>query len=176
MAVWVATVNRTLLSGFRARTGRNQPSNSAFIFGPAVWLRGLIKPKHGQGLAYIDWSQQEFGIAAALSKDPLMMEAYSTGDPYLTFAKQAGAAPENATKQTHSVVREQFKACALAVQYGMEAKSLATRIGRPFEYAKELLRLHRQTYKTFWRWSDAIVDYAVLYRKLQTAFGWQIQF
>ena len=52
--------NRCLLSAFRARTGRNQPSNSRFIFGPAVWLRGLIRPEPGHGLAYIDWSQQEF--------------------------------------------------------------------------------------------------------------------
>src|SRR5262249_24342377 len=57
--------NRTILSAFRARTGRNQPSNSKFIFGPSVWLRGLIKPPPGYGVAYVDWSQQEFGIAAA---------------------------------------------------------------------------------------------------------------
>lgn len=68
--------NRCLLSAFRARTGRNQPSNARFIFGPAVWLRGLIQPPPGRGLAYIDWSQQEFGIAAALSGDPLMADAY----------------------------------------------------------------------------------------------------
>ena len=61
--------NRTLLSPFRSRTGRNQPSNSKYIFGPSVWLRGLIQPPPGHGLAYIDWSQQEFGIAAALSGD-----------------------------------------------------------------------------------------------------------
>ena len=59
--------NRTLLSPFRSRTGRNQPSTSKFIFGSSVWLRGLIKPAEGWGIAYIDWSQQEFGIAAALS-------------------------------------------------------------------------------------------------------------
>ena len=34
--------NRTILSAFRARTGRNQPSNTKFIFGPSVWLRGGI--------------------------------------------------------------------------------------------------------------------------------------
>jgi hypothetical protein len=49
--------NRTLLSAFRARTGRNQPSNAKFIFGPSVFLRGLIKPPPGYGIAYIDWSQ-----------------------------------------------------------------------------------------------------------------------
>jgi DNA polymerase I len=90
--------NRCLLSAFRARTGRNQPNNSQFIFGPAVWLRSLIKPEPGHGIAYVDWSQQEFGIAAALSNDPLMQEAYISGDPYLAFAKQAGAVPEEATK------------------------------------------------------------------------------
>lgn len=45
--------NRTMLSAFRARTGRNQPSNTKFIFGPSVWLRGLIQPPPGCGIAYI---------------------------------------------------------------------------------------------------------------------------
>src|SRR5512132_1390341 len=90
--------NRTILSAFRARTGRNQPSSTRFIFGPSVWLRGLIKPPPGHGLAYVDWAQQEFGIAAALSGDPLMMDAYRSGDPYLAFARQAGAVPAAATK------------------------------------------------------------------------------
>ena len=48
--------NRTMLSAFRARTGRNQPSNTKFIFGPSVWLRGLIQPPPGYGIAYIDWA------------------------------------------------------------------------------------------------------------------------
>ncbi len=48
--------NRTMLSPFRARSGRNQPSNTKFVFGPAVWLRGLVKPPAGYGVAYIDWS------------------------------------------------------------------------------------------------------------------------
>ena len=80
-------------SAFRSRTGRNQPSNSKFIFGPSVWLRGLIKPPPGHGVAYVDWRQQEFGIAAALSGDAAMQAAYLSGDPYLAFAKQAGAVP-----------------------------------------------------------------------------------
>jgi DNA polymerase-1 len=167
--------NRTLLSAFRARTGRNQPSNTKFIFGPSVWLRGLIKPPPGHGIAYVDWAQQEFGIAAALSGDPLMMEAYRSGDPYLAFAKQAGAAPAEATKATHNAVREQFKACVLAVQYGMGAESLAQRTGQPPIRARELLRLHRETYRVFWRWSDAAVDYAMLTGALHTVFGWRVQ-
>ena len=166
--------NRCLLSAFRARTGRNQPSNSRFIFGPAVWLRGLIRPQPGYSLAYLDWSQQEFGIAAALSGDPNMTAAYESGDPYLTFAKQVGAVPQSATKQSHRTIREQFKACALAVQYGMGDVSLGHRIGQPPAEARELLRLHHETYRSFWRWSDAAVDYAHLHGHLYTTFGWTL--
>jgi DNA polymerase I len=167
--------NRTILSAFRARTGRNQPSNTAFIFGPSVWLRGLIQPPPGHGIAYIDWAQQEFGIAAALSGDPMMMDAYRSGDPYLTFAKQAGAAPPEATKATHKGVRDQFKSTVLAVQYGMGADALAERIGQPPIRARELLRLHRETYRVFWVWSDRVVQYAMLTLRLHTAFGWQVR-
>ena len=167
--------NRTMLSAFRARTGRNQPSNTKFIFGPSVWLRGLIKPPPGCGIAYIDWQQQEFGIAAALSGDPLMMEAYRSGDPYLAFAKQAGAAPADATKATHKAIRDQFKSTVLAVQYGMGAVALAQRIGQPPIRARELLRLHRETYPVFWRWSDAAVDHAMLAGGLHTVFGWRVR-
>jgi DNA polymerase-1 len=166
--------NRCLLSPFRSRTGRNQPSNSRFIFGPSVWLRGLIRPRPGWGLAYVDWSQQEFGIAAALSGDPAMKEAYCSGDPYLAFAIQAGAVPATATKKTHEAEREQFKACVLAVQYGMGEASLAARINQPVARARQLLALHRQTYRQFWKWSDSAVDEAVLGGRLWAGFGWQI--
>ena len=166
--------NRCLLSCFHTRTGRNQPSNSRFIFGPAVWLRSLIKPGPGDGIAYVDWSQQEFGIAAALSGDPRMTAAYQSGDPYLAFAKQAGAVPPNATKQSHKAARDQFKACVLAVQYGMGATSLAQRIGQPVIPAGDLLKLHQQTYRVFWSWSDGAVDYAMLNGKLWTVFGWTV--
>ena len=174
LAVGQDARNRCLLSAFRARTGRNQPSNSRFIFGPAVWLRGLIKPAPGHALAYVDWSQQEFGIAAALSNDAAMLTAYTSGDPYLAFAKQAHAVPDDATKHTHPEIREQFKACALAVQYGMGDVSLGHRIGQPPSYARELLQVHRDTYGVFWRWSDAALDVAHLYGQLSTTFGWTV--
>jgi DNA polymerase I len=166
--------NRTLLSAFRSRTGRNQPSNTRFIFGPSVWLRGLVKPPSGYGLASIDWRQQEFGIAAALSRDEAMQSAYRSGDPYLTFAKQARAVPDDATKETHSSQRELFKQCVLAVNYGMEARSLAMRIAQPEIVARDLLRAHHLTYRRFWDWSDAAVDTAMLTGSLHTVFGWHV--
>jgi DNA polymerase I-like protein with 3'-5' exonuclease and polymerase domains len=163
-----------MLSAFASRTSRNQPSNAKFIFGPSVWFRGLIRPEPGWAIAYLDYEQQEFGIAAALSGDRVMQAAYASGDPYLTFAKQAGAVPPDATKESHGNERDRFKACVLAVQYGMREQSLALRIGQSEAHARELLRLHRETYPKFWEWSQAAVDHAMLHGWLQTVFGWRI--
>ena len=167
--------NRTMLSAFGGKTGRNQPSTTEFIFGSSVWLRGLIKPLEGWGIAYLDWSQQEFGIAAALSGDLAMKRAYASGDPYLEFAKLAGAVPPDATKKSYPKERALFKATVLAVQYGMGAEALAERIQQPVIVAKDLLRKHRQTFQVFWEWSDRNVDYALLHNRLWTVFGWQLQ-
>jgi DNA polymerase-1 len=167
--------NRTSVAPFRARTGRNQPSNARFIFGPSRWLRSLIRPARGMAVAYVDFEQQEFGIAAALSADAAMADAYRSGDPYLAFGKQAGAIPPDGTKTTHAAERALFKACTLAVQYGMAAEGLAQKIGRPVATARELLGLHRATYPAFWRWSQAAVDRATLLGSIQTVFGWPIR-
>jgi hypothetical protein len=167
--------NRCLLSPFGARSGRNTPSNSKFVFGPSAWLRGLIKPPPGHGLAYVDWSCQEVGIAAALSGDPLLLEGYRSGDPYLAFARQAGAVPADATKATHGPERERFKAVVLGVNYGMEERTLAHRTGGPVVEARDLLRRHRETYRHFWRWSQAAVDLAMTRGRITTVFGWPLR-
>jgi hypothetical protein len=166
--------NRCLLSPFGSRTGRNQPSNAAFMFGPSTWLRRLIRPTQGNALAYVDWEQQEFGIAAALSGDAAMMQAYRSGDPYLTFAKQAGAVPGDGTTDTHKAQRERFKVLSLAVQYGMGAEALARKLDEAPARGRELIDLHRRTYPRYWRWSDAVEMTAMLAGRLQAVFGWTI--
>jgi hypothetical protein len=166
--------NRCLLSAFASRTGRNQPSNSRFIFGPSAWLRSLIRPGPGMAVAYVDWSQQELGIAAALSGDRRMQGAYVSGDFYLTFAKMAGAVPPDATKQSYAAVRDQFKTVALGVLYGLSAEGLARKLGVPPCRGRELLRMHQETFRQFWRWSDAVQDQAMLTGRLRTVFGWAV--
>ena len=150
-------------------------SNTKFIFGPSVWLRGLIKPPPGYGVAYVDWSQQEFGIAAALSGDAAMLAAYRSGDPYLAFAKQAGAVPADATKETHG-------AAARAVQT-VRAGASSTAWGRGRSRCELGSRRSlrgiccgriAKPIGAFWRWSDAAVDTAMLTGSLHTVFGWHV--
>lgn len=166
--------NRCLLSAFQSKTGRNQPSNSKFVFGLSAWLRSLIRPKPGMAVAYIDYSQQELAIAAALSGDRKMQAAYESGDFYLTFAKMSGGVPADATKDSHAAERDQFKTVALGVLYGLSADGLARKLNVPPCRGRDLLRLHKETFRQFWRWSDAVQDQAVLAGKLQTVFGWTV--
>jgi hypothetical protein len=165
--------NRCLLSPFRAVTGRNQPSNAKFIFGPARWMRGLIRPPEGYGLAYIDFASQEIGIAAGLSGDERMAEGYRTGDPYLAFAKAARLVPPDATKQSHKAIRDSCKAIVLGVNYGMGPEAMALQAGITPAESRELLRLHKETYRPFWRWMENAVSAAMLTGEMKTVFGWR---
>ena len=102
------------------------------------------------------------------------LDAYRSGDVYLSFAKQAGLAPRDATKATHAEVRDRCKAVVLGTLYGMGPETLAHRIGRPQCEARELLALHRATYPRFWRWSEAAVTSFELTRSIETVFGWPL--
>jgi DNA polymerase I-like protein with 3'-5' exonuclease and polymerase domains len=134
----------------------------------------LIKPPPGYGLAYIDWSVQEFAIAAVLSGDEAMIADYRSGDPYLAFGKQIGRLHADATKETHAGARQLFKQCVLGIGFGMEEFTLAQRTGLLPIQARDILRAHREAYPRFWQWSDAAVDHATLHGSLHTVFGWHI--
>jgi len=61
--------NRTWTKPFIARSSRSQPETSANISNTAKALRSLLKPREGEVLMHRDWSNAEYGIAAALSGD-----------------------------------------------------------------------------------------------------------
>jgi DNA polymerase I len=164
--------NRGSLAPYRSVTGRNYPPTSEFIFGKPTWIRSLVKPEPGRALAYIDWSSAEFGIAAALSGDVRMKAAYESGDVYMAFAIEVGAAPRGASKDTHPQVRELYKTVVLAVQYGQTAFGLAKKLGQQPWQAQELLDLHRRVYDRYWHWSEWMSQTATFAKSIETVFGW----
>jgi len=164
--------NRTMLSPFRAKTGRNAPSNSKSIFGPAVWLRGLIKPAAGRALAYVDYSSQEIAIAAVLSGDPMLLADVQSGDPYMAFGRRTGLVPPDATRHSHHADRERFKVLLLGTNYGMWIRSLAGQAGIGEFEAAYLLRLLDRTYTVFSRWAEAETSSAQLRGWQRTKSGW----
>jgi hypothetical protein len=164
--------NRVMLSPFGASSGRNTPPSTKFVFGPSTWLRSVIKPAQGRAVGYIDWSSQEVWIAAYLSNDPAMLAAVESGDPYLSFAIQAGLAPPGATKQSHADVRSRCKAAVLGVNYGMRARTLASRTGLSLLDAQHLLTRMEQTFPVYTEWVQRVIGAAIMRGSLSTCFGW----
>ena len=167
--------NRTGLMPFGSKTGRNQPSNSRFVFGTSRWLRSLIKPARGRAIAYVDWVSQEIAVAAALSGDEALWNAYASGDPYIAFAIQAGLVPPGATKTSHKAERQRAKAIVLGVGYGMGPDAIAVQAGLHIDEARDLLLRHKLTYRKFWDWVTANQNAGLLGITLQTTFGWTWQ-
>jgi DNA polymerase family A len=166
--------NRCLLSVFGSRTGRNQPSNSKYIFGPSCWLRSLIKPAPGRAVAYCDWHAQELAIAAYLSGDSVLQDCYQSGDPYLMFARLAGAVPAEATKASHPQIRAQYKTVMLGIMYGQSEVGIARRLSMPLCDGRRLLQQHKRLFRQFWHWSELVEIEGMLGGRLHTCFGWQV--
>lgn len=166
--------NRTMLSQFQARTGRNQPSTTKFAFGPSKWTRSFIRPAPGMQLNYLDWRSQEIAIVAALSGDEAMMEDYRRSDFYLAFAIRAGLAPPEATKESHKDIRAAAKVVCLGVMFGQSAYGMAAKLGISSTAAAKLLRAHKRVYHRFWAWSNAAVDQVAIRGVIRTCFDWRL--
>jgi DNA polymerase I len=184
LAVGADGRNRVALMPFGSKTGRNQPSNAAFVYGPSKWIRHLIKPEPGTALAYIDWSLQEWAIAAALSGDSEMLAVLESGDMYLTFAEVAGWASGvdamikrdglKDTKATHKLARDRAKPCVLALGYGMQAEGLALRMGTSRHHAQQTLQAYARRFPTYWAWAESQVEQGDLRRRMSSYFGWPL--
>ena len=97
--------NRALLGPYGSKTGRNQPSNSKYVFGPAKWIRFFIAPAPGRVLIHRDFCQQEPQMAAVLSGDEALLAACRSGDVYTEIARMLGFVPEGATPEALEAVR-----------------------------------------------------------------------
>lgn len=159
---------------YKSVTGRNQPPTRKFIFGRSAVYRNLIRPEPGYSLAYVDYSQQEFGIGAALSGDSAMWQAYESGDPYMQTAIRAGRAPTGATKATHGRERELFKTVCLGIQYGMGAATLSERLGASEVEAGGLIQAFRSAFPQYQRWIEALVESAYGSGQIEAALGWRM--
>ena len=163
---------------YGTQTGRNAAKAKTYPLAMSSWLRAIIQPKPGTVIVAADFSQQEIAVAAWLSQDPNLINAYNSGDVYLEFAKQAGAVPWDATKKTHERERDLFKSTKLGLQYGMGAEKL--RIKLSYDCKREvtqeetikLITAHKTVYAQYWHW---VYDVSTRYKQrmpLITSDGW----
>jgi DNA polymerase family A len=167
--------NRALLGPYGSKTGRNQPSNSKYVFGPAKWIRFFITPPPGWVLIHRDYAQQEPQIAAVLSGDEALLAACREGDVYLGIAKALGFVPDGATPEALDATRTLFKTVVLGIQYGLGPRSLATRTGVSLFEACEVLARLRARFRTFEAYAQNVTDHAGLHLEIGTPFGWHMK-
>jgi hypothetical protein len=167
--------NRTPLWAYGAKTARNAPSNSKYIFGPAKWLRFLITPPVGRVLVHRDYAQQEPRIAAIVSGDTALLQACESGDVYLGIADQLGFLRDSMNDAERRAVRVLFKTVVLGIQYGLGARSLAVRAGISLSEACEILARLRARFRVFEDYARNVIDHAGLNLEICTPFGWYMQ-
>ena len=167
--------NRAILGPYGTKTARNAPSNSKFIFGPAKWIRFLIRPQPGRVLIHRDYKQQEPQIAAVLSGDKALLEACLTGDVYLGMAEQLGFLRASMNEAELKGLRQLFKTVVLGIQYGLGPYSLAIRTGISLYEAAEILERLKARFYVFEAYVNRVADYAGLNLEISTPYGWVMQ-
>jgi DNA polymerase-1 len=167
--------NRPSLFPFGTATGRNAHAKSPY--NAHAGMRGFMMfPRDAIG-AYLDWRTQEIGVAASLSGDTALMDAYRTGDIYhaLAFVLGFTDAPDPVSwKKTDPAMRNRMKSLQLAISYGMGVPSLARGLDRHPLIASEIIERHKRSYPRFWQWRADMVQTAMLKRLIESEFGWTL--
>jgi DNA polymerase I len=169
--------NRPSLFPFCTATGRNAHAKSLYNAHASV-RSFMVFPSDTIGV-YLDWRTQEIGIAAALSGDQALIDAYKSGDVYYALARVCGLTDDPDPKHWKSQpenqpVRQRMKSLQLGINYGMGVPSLAKDLDRHPLIASAIIEKHRATYPRFWKWRDNMVLSAMLERKMETVFGWPL--
>lgn len=168
--------NRPSLFPFGTATGRNAHGKSLFNAHASV-RSFMVFPGDTIGV-YMDWRTQEVGIAAALSQDPALIEAYRSGDVYHSLALVCGLttdADPARWKREHPDVRQRMKALQLGINYGMGVRSLAAGLDRHPVIASDFIERHRRRHPQFWQWRGNQVQAAMLERRIESVLGWPLR-
>jgi hypothetical protein len=169
---------RAWLNPYGSQSSRFQPKAGGFIPLKSAWMRSLIQPRQGRAIAAVDYSSQEFLVAALLSQDENMFESYASGDPYFYFAKLAKAVEMDALRKDHEDVRTLFKSTVLGISYLMGAQALGRKLtedtGKPHD-ENDAQRMIEIFFSVFNRYNEFIERSIYEYRQrgyLKLKDGW----
>jgi len=161
--------NRFWLNPFGTKTGRNNPSTNRSLWGLPHTMRSFLKPGPGMAIAQVDYGSQEVGIAAALSKDPVLVADYLSGDPYRQFAA-ASLGILNPTEQQRQV----YKATVLGQIYGLGASSLARNLGISKAQAERIIDQMNARYLVLNAWLRRVTTKAAHIVPIVCTLGWSL--
>ena len=132
-------------------------------------IRGAFVAPEGRVLVSCDYSQIELRLAAALSKDSAMTEAFVHGEDIhqSTAAKIWGIPLADVTKDQ----RRAAKAINFGILYGQGAHGLAATAGIPYAEAKTFIEKYFNVYSGFRAYIDETKALARTRGFVETFFG-----
>ncbi|HSU26104.1 MAG TPA: DNA polymerase I, partial [Pyrinomonadaceae bacterium] len=115
-------------------------------------IRRAFIPEKGCKLISADYSQLELRILAHVTQDPVMLEAYKTGEDIHSKTARLvfGAKTEKELKEK----RRLAKIVNFAIAYAVEAFGLAARVGLSRAEARQVIEDYYDTYKGIRRYMD----------------------
>ena len=132
-------------------------------------IRQAFVPEKGNKILSADYSQLELRILAHITRDPVMLEAYQTGEDI--HAKTArlvfGAKDDKELKEK----RRLAKIVNFAIAYAVEAYGLSTRVGLSRAEAKQVIADYFETYKGIRKYMDEIPEVARKQGYVTSMFG-----
>ena len=139
-----------------ADTGRTQ-SRRPNLMGLGRVFRPLVRAPEGFGIGEVDLAQIEVGVAAAVFRDPCLIEDYNQGDVYVALAKRIfrdRVAPADldldneAFRKRYGRLRDQTKPLMLGLLYGMTIPGIARALKTTPAQAQALWDSFRRLYPT----------------------------
>ncbi|KAK3582198.1 hypothetical protein CHS0354_023734 [Potamilus streckersoni] len=145
------------LQNIPIRTKQGKSIRKAFVSRrPNEWI-----------LVSADYSQIELRIAAELSNDATMINAFQKGEDI----HEATAKNIFGTETISRDMRDQAKAINFGVLYGMSSHSLSKKLNLSFAQAKKMIDEYKTKYKALFLFMDEVITKARKLGYIETLFG-----
>jgi len=132
-------------------------------------IRAAFVAEPGNLLLAADYSQIELRLLAHFSEDPLLVEAYRTGqDIHTLTASQVFGVPAGEVDAEH---RRRAKAVNFGIVYGLSAFGLSQQIGIDQKEAKRFIEAYFEKYAGVRTFIDRTLEQARADMKVATLFG-----
>ena len=145
------------LQNIPVKTALGREIRAAFIAAP------------GRVLLSADYSQIELRLIAHFSEDPLLLNAYRTGQDIhtLTASEVFGVSPETMDKET----RNRAKAVNFGIVYGISPFGLAQQLGIDQNQARLYIETYFARYSGVRTYIDRLLEETRREQKVRTVFG-----
>ena len=132
-------------------------------------IRKMFVPGPGKVLVDADYSQIELRVLAHIADDPVMQEAFRSGEDFhtVTAASVFGVAPSEVTPQ----MRRSAKAVNFGIVYGISDFSLAGDIGVSRKEARAYIDNYLGHYQGVQRYMKSVVEDARETGYVETMYG-----